>query len=319
MTIDLRHVRYFAEIAEQGSFSRAARSLGVAQPALSRQLKTLEETLGTLLFHRNGRGIELTAAGEIFLGHARQVIEHLARAQREIASLQGVPRGVVKLGLPPSVCATILRPLVTMVADRHPQIVLRIEEAISANLAEWLETAKVDLAIVYLHRAKPGFDSEALLTEDLLLVHHPDLAIDGPVTPAALAEVPLALPTAPSALRQLIEQGLAAHDLRPTIRFDIDSVLVLKGLAMDGTASTILPYAAVQAEVGAGMLQVTPIAAPVLTRTMALLLPNGRPLDLASRAVLRAIRDVAATLRVAKVPSAARPATPRPATGAPLQ
>ena len=310
MSVDLRHVRYFIEIAEQGSFSRAARSLGVAQPALSRQLKALEETLGALLFHRNGRGIALTAAGEIFFSHARSVIEHLSLAQREIASLQGVPRGVVKLGLPPSVCATILRPLVTMVAERHPQISLRIEEAISTNLAEWLETAKLDLAVVYLHRGKPGFDSEALLTEELLLVHHPDLQVAGPVTPQELARVPLALPTAPSALRQLIETGLAGHDLKPNIRFAIDSVLVLKGLAMDGTASTILPYAAVQAEVGAGMLQVTPIVAPVLTRTMALLLPNGRPLDLAARAVLRAIRDVATALRVAQMPPAAE--RPRP-------
>jgi LysR family nitrogen assimilation transcriptional regulator len=295
--LELRYIASFLEIADQGSISRASRSLGLAQPALSRQLKALEETLGVALFHRNGRGVELSAAGEIFHAHARSALLHLTRAQEEIAFLNGEPRGIIKLGLPQIICATFLSPLVTLLRDRHPLITLRIEEAISSNLAEWLQAGKIDVALVYQQKSSEGFDNEPLLTEQLMVAHSPQAQIESPVSPEVLATLPLAVPTRPSALRDIIDARLSVHGLVPNVKFEIDPVPTLKMHAIEGTACTILPMGALKAELAAGVIAATPIAAPAPGWTIELILPKGRRLDLATKAVIQAVKEVAAHLQ----------------------
>ena len=259
--------------------------------------------LATLLFYRNGRGVALTTAGEIFLGHARAVLERIERAEREIAALGGMPQGVVTLGLPPSVSAVLLRPLVVTLAARFPLIRLRVEEGFSGKVAEWLQSGKVDLAIVYQDKATSNFVSQKLLTEQLMLNHHPSLQPGAEITAAMLAGLPLALPARPHGLRRLVESGMAAQGQTLDIRFEMDSLMVLKGLAMEGVASTILPFGAVSAEVAAGMLVATPIVSPSLTRVMVLAMANGRALDTTHRAVIEVVREVAADRGVEHPPT----------------
>ncbi|RYG79331.1 MAG: LysR family transcriptional regulator [Alphaproteobacteria bacterium] len=291
--MDLRQLRYFVEITDQGSFSKASRALSIAQPALSRQIKMLEEELGTPLYYRNGRGVEMTTAGELFLVHARVVLERIHQATREITSLHGMPRGVVTLGLPPSVSSVVLSALTMTLAERYPLIKLRVEEGFSGNVAEWLQSGKVDIAIVYEDRSTASFIFEKLLTEHLMLVHHPSMKVPETVTAETLAPIPLALPMSNHGLRRLVESGLAAYGYRPTVKFELDSLLVLKDLAIRGAAATILPYGSVASEVEGGLLKVTPVTKPWLTRVMVLAMANGRPLDATHRAVVRVIRDLA--------------------------
>lgn len=291
--MELRQLRYFCEIADCGSFSRAARTLAIAQPALSRQIRLLEESLSAPLFYRNGRGVMLTSAGEVFLSRARHVLEQVEGACRDVAALTDEPQGTVTLGLPPSVSMMLLRPLIVTLAETHPLIRLRVKEGFSGNVWEWLQAGKVDLAIIYEDNRSNTCRSEPLLKEELLLIHSPALTLAERVTVDDLSGLPLVLPGRPHGLRLLVEQRMAELGKELMIRFEVDSMVMMKELAAEGVASTILPLGAVHREINAGILRATPLLTPSITRTMALATAANRPFDAAHRAVLRIVRDIA--------------------------
>lgn len=291
--MEMRQLKYFIEIAQRGSFSRAAKSLAIAQPALSRQIRLLEESLGAPLLYRNGRGVMMTAAGEIFLSHAREVLDRVGRAERDIAALRGTPRGEVVLGLPPSVSAVMLRRIVVAVAEQYPLINLHVREGFSGAVAEWLLAGKVDLAIIYEHHQPQSAQSERLLVEELPLVHCPSLALPSTITSADLASIPLVLPAKPHGLRLIVEKRVSEQGGTLNVRFEMDSLLTMKELAMDGVAATILPVGSVTREVQQKLLMVTPIVSPKITRIMTLATASSRPLENTHRAVIRIIRETA--------------------------
>ncbi|RVT90986.1 LysR family transcriptional regulator [Sphingomonas crocodyli] len=291
--MEMRQLKYFVEISQRGSFSRAAKSLAIAQPALSRQIRLLEESLGAPLLYRNGRGVMMTAAGEIFLAYARDVLEKVERAERDIAALRGTPRGEVILGLPPSVSAVLLRRIIVALSERFPLIRLRVQEGFSGNVAEWLLAGKVDLAIIYEHHRPQSAQAERLLVEELPLVHSPSLVLPPVLTSVDLGAIPLVLPARPHGLRMVVEKRVAEHGGSLDVRFEMDSLLIMKELAIEGVAATILPVGAVTREVQEGRLAITPIVSPKITRVMALATASSRPLENTHRAVIRVIREVA--------------------------
>lgn len=295
--MEMRQLKYFVEIVQRGSFSRAAKSLAIAQPALSRQVRLLEEELGAPLLYRNGRGVTMTAAGEIFLAHAREVLERIARAERDVAGLLGTPRGEVVLGLPPSVSAVMLRRIVVAVAEQYPQISLRIQEGFSGTVAEWLLAGKVDLAIIYERHQPQNAQAERLLVEELPLIHNPDLVLPPTLTARDLRGIPLVLPAKPHGLRILVEKAVAEQGGELDIRFEMNSLLTMKELAMEGVAATILPVGSVTREIEQGQLAATPIISPKITRIMTLATASSRPLENTHRAVIRLIREIAETVQ----------------------
>ena len=291
--MELRQIRYFVEVAERGSFSRAAKTLSIAQPALSRQIRALEERLGAALLYRNGRGVTLTAAGMSFLVHSREVLKRLEAAERDIHAFRESPKGEVTLGLPPSVSAVLLRRIVVALSEQYPLIRLQVREGFSGDVAEWLAAGKVDLAIIYEQHKLQGSHAERLLVEELPLVHAPSLRLPPVISAQDFIGIPLVLPARPHGLRILVERSVAEHGGTLNVRFEMDSLLVMKELAAEGVAATILPAGSVTREVQQGRLVVTPIAAPRITRVMALDTATSRPLESTHRAVIRIIRETA--------------------------
>lgn len=297
MTIELRQLRSFVEIAQAGSFSRAASLLSIAQPALSRQIRQLEQAMNAQLFHRNGRGVVPTLAGELLLVHARDILSRTAQAQRELAALQGQPTGTVVLGVPPSVSTTLLTPLVIHARDRYPGIKLHVMEGFSGTVLDWVQTGHVDVAIIYDVRRSPLILAETLLVEDLFLVRRPDPQDPRSVVRCEeLAGIPVVLPAKPHGLRLLCESAMSRHGYALDVRFEIDSLPIMKELAQEGVVPTILPYGAVAREVGAGQLEALHIVEPNLSRTMMLATAAHRPIDASVRAIISAIQSVVADL-----------------------
>lgn len=292
--MEFRHLRSFLEIARTGSFSRAASTLAIAQPALSRQIRELEQDLKAPLFHRNGRGVILTTAGEVFLGHAQEIVDRLARAEMEIAAFQGELQGTITLGLPPSVSTVLLKPLITRLNEHYPRIILRAREGFSVSVLEWLHTGQADLAIIYGPSGTGAVLSEALLVEELVLVHHPAMRSgQTPITGAELATIPLVLAARPNGLRLLVERRMADFGHTVNVRYEVESMPTIKELVAEGTVSTILPYGGVMREVAEGKLQISPIILPHITRSMALATAANRPIDKTMRTVIRVIHEVA--------------------------
>src|SRR4051812_13504293 len=128
--MDLRRLRYFAALAEHGHFTRAAESLHVAQPALSQQIRRLEEELGLPLVHRTTRRVALTEAGELLAARARRILAEVDAASAEMADLAGVRAGRVVVGAMQSLGAFDLSALLAAFHERHPGVELTVREEV---------------------------------------------------------------------------------------------------------------------------------------------------------------------------------------------
>ncbi len=186
--MDLRQLRYFLAVARAGSFSRAAEEEGVSQPALSEQVRNLEQALGVALFERLARGVRLTPAGERLLEHARIVLREVAAARRSIECLRTRIAGRLAVGAIPTVLPYLLAPRIEQFRRRYPEVELRLVEDVTARLVEGLRTGDLDLAIVSLPLREPELICAEVLREPLLAALPPDhpLAREQELDPRAL-------------------------------------------------------------------------------------------------------------------------------------
>jgi DNA-binding transcriptional LysR family regulator len=168
--MDLKQLEYFVHVAEMGSFTRAAAFLQVAQPALSRQVRTLEVELRQPLLDRNGRGVTLTEAGKRLLAHARGILQQVQRARDDLEDQRGAATGRLAIALPPSVSRTLTAPLVKAFREQLPRANLSVVEGLSTYALEWLVIGRVDCAVVYNVTPSPAIDLQPLLDEPLYLV-----------------------------------------------------------------------------------------------------------------------------------------------------
>ncbi len=293
--MELKQLRSFVHIAELGSFSRAAIFLSVGQPALSRQIRNLEADLGTKLFYRNGRGVELTTAGRHLIDHAKAIIDQTQRARNELMALTEETVGATVLGVPPTVGQFLTAPLVRIFRGRYPGVALRVVEVYSAHVHEWLSSARIDVGLAYdAPRANRNLVTEHLWDENLCLVGPgDDIGGVGPDFPfLRLGELPLMLPGRPHGLRLLVDTAAAQHDLVLKVDLEVDSLTTTKELVQSGTGYTILPLAAVYKEVELGRMSARRLSGPPLKRTVVLASVAQRARSMAVEALVTVIRSV---------------------------
>mgnify|MGYP002041603826 FL=1 len=167
--MDLRQLRYFIGIVEAKSFSRAAISLRVAQPALSLHVRNMEADLGTELLLRTPQGVVPTAAGELLLERARRLVADFEDMKRAVSESDNEPAGEVRLGLPGTIGELLSVPLILKTRQAYPRIHLTVAEAMSGFVLEWLAEGRVDLGLLYIPDDRHGLRSVALLSEELCL------------------------------------------------------------------------------------------------------------------------------------------------------
>ncbi len=170
--MNLKQLEYFVQVAELGSFSKAAVVLDIAQPALSRQVRSLETELHQQLFLRNGRGVALTDAGKRLFDHSVAVLQLMAHAREDLGASRDEPVGRVTIGLPPSIGRQLTLPLIDRFKKQLPAARLAIVEGLSTHIVEWVTTGRIDIGLVYNPEAQPGLEITPLLQEPLGLVSH---------------------------------------------------------------------------------------------------------------------------------------------------
>jgi LysR family nitrogen assimilation transcriptional regulator len=225
--MDLKQLEYFVQIADLGSFTRAASVLDVAQPALSRQVRALEVELRQPLFDRNGRGVTLTEAGQRLLGHSRGILQQVERARQDLEDQRGAATGLVCIGLPPSVGRTLTAPLVEAFRARFPRAALTMVDGLSTYTLEWLQQGRVDCAVVYNAVPAAPIDLQPVLDEALYLVSARGPGgrlIEQPLGLADVAAHELVIPSRPHAIRMRLETALAERGLKPRVGLEIESV-----------------------------------------------------------------------------------------------
>ena len=298
--MDLKQLEYFVRVAELGSFTRAAISLNVAQPALSRQVRLLEVELRQSLLLRNGRGAAPTEAGKLLLSHGRGILHQVERAREELGRVRGSLAGRVAIGLPPTLARVLTVPLTRAFRKQLPDAQLSISEGLSTMTQEWLLNGRLDIAVLYNAQPAPGIELTPLLDEDLLLVQArpPGLSEDPPPQAVSLrdvAKLPLVIPSRPNAIRMHVESEMAAIGCSPFIALEIDGVSAILDLVADGAGCALLSRNAVASSIRPSAFTMRIISGPPLRTRLSMVTSSLRPATLTQKATLALIASTVTT------------------------
>lgn len=291
--MDLKRLRYFVCVSELGSFTLAARNLGIAQPALSRHIRQLEAECGAPLLRRNGRGAELSSVGRMVLEHGRSLLAQMDGFEASLKAAKGSPAGPVSVGMPPSVCTILVEPLFERIQREFPGIKLHVSEAFSGDVREWLVGGRLDIGVLYSPGRSTTLVGQHLLIEDMYLCCAP-FTLDSAAPEVTLADAvrsPLILPGRPHGLRVLTDSICESAGLQMKVVLELDSMATIKTLVMRGDAATILPFCGVHREAASGAIVARRIVSPSLTRTLIVGETVRRPKTPATSAVVNCLRE----------------------------
>ena len=296
--MNLKQLEYFVAVAELGSFSKAAVILNVAQPALSRQVRLLEADLRATLLLRNGRGVVLTEAGKRLFDHSVGILQLVSRTREDIEASRDEPAGRIVVGLPPSMGRLLTLPLVEGFRRALPKARLAVVEGLSAHLAEWIATGRVDIGLLHNPEAQPALEVTPVLEEPLGLVSPAGkrggrkVSLRSTATLAELARLPLILPERSHAMRKLLETQAALSGHKLNVALEISGVQSILDLVRAGHGHALLTPSALAASGDAAAFRLRPIVEPRLTSTLCLAVSAHKPATPLSKHVFRRRREL---------------------------
>jgi LysR family nitrogen assimilation transcriptional regulator len=237
-----RHLYYFVRIVEAGSFSQAARTINVAQPALSQQIAELEASLGVPLLQRSARGVKPTAAGQKFYDEASSILRKYENLPGLVRSNSGKVEGQVSLGMPASLSTTLVGPFIETCKADYPRVTLKFIDGDSEFLREEVEKSRLDLALAYEDEFFPVVHRQPLFRQNHYLISSKRSARRKTATISLkdLAQIPLVLPGLLNARRVVIDRTFAEAGL--SLNLAVEAVTVSSELSAvrSGAGSTIL-------------------------------------------------------------------------------
>lgn len=290
--MDLRQLRYFVEIVEQASLTRAAESLNVAQPALSIHLKNMEAELGTALVLRSRNGVTTTEAGQLLLTHARRMLSEQENIEDEIRNMGAEPTGHVRLGLPGTIGPLLTVPLIEAAQRLYPKIRITLSEAMSGFVISWLNEGQIDFAIIYTEPKEKTLRTEVILKEEVFAISQLGQFNRTYVDVATLAKLPLILPSRGHGLRTLIDDYFAAHKKEPAIAIETDSFSSIKALVARGHGVSLLPMHAVADEIRNGQMEALPVGRQPFQRDILLARHSSKPMTRSQQIIHDLIRNL---------------------------
>ncbi|WP_377824200.1 LysR family transcriptional regulator [Branchiibius cervicis] len=275
--MDLKQLTALVTVSEVGSVTKAAQLLHIVQPAVTRQIRSLEEEFGVTLFERSRQGMTLTAEGEALVTRARRALQELDRARAELRPTPTSVRGIVTIGMLESTLDLLAQPVSDAVREHYPDVELRLLSAYSGYLQQWLDNGDVDLSLLYNLASTPAISVSPLVSEPLWAVAPASekLRADRPIPWSQVWQQDLVLPVAGHGLRVLIDQARAASDADPHVTMQTNSMQVQKQLVVGGYGWTVLPAAGVAGELSGGRLSAAPLVEPEIKRAMVLGLQRG--------------------------------------------
>jgi LysR family cyn operon transcriptional activator len=282
----LRHARYLVAIADHGSFTRAAAELHVSQPALSQQIRQLEEMLGARLLDRTGRIVRPTDAGRAYIDHARRALREFEAGRRAIHDVETLDSGALRLAFTPTFTTYLVGPLVRQFHGRHPGIGISVDVLAQTEMETALSEDRIDLGVAFGTVQSDDIVARPLYEERLCLVvgeghsafDHAELAASG------LDGMDLALLDTTFVTRAAIDRYLQANAAHPRIAVESNSVGCLLATLRGGGLATIMPQAAASEITGLKAIQLLP---PIASRTVSVLQRDGAYRTAASRAFVR--------------------------------
>ena len=252
--MDLRQLRFFLEVADSGSFTRAAEKLHIAQPALSIAIRKLEEELDVILFNRRDRKISVTAEGEVLARHARVIQEDVAKARQDIADMQGLLKGEVRVGLTPMLSSFFFPQIISSFKRRQPALQLSVSGESAWDIQGKIESGELDMGVI-AGQVPDALESHHLVREEVVACVHRGHRFAGRKR-MPLREMlgePLIHFKEGYHLREMIDGLAAAEGLSPTVVAESNLFTLIRSLVKEelGLAFFLKMVVARDAEVAA--------------------------------------------------------------------
>jgi DNA-binding transcriptional LysR family regulator len=289
--MDLDYLTTFLEIAKQGSFSRAGQKLFRSQPAVSAQIRQLEEEYGQKLFDRAGKSMKLTAAGEVLLGYAGRLITLKNDSLRAVADQSSAPRGTLAVGANEATCLYVLPDVFAEFHRRFPSVQISVYRNFSRKVIEKVEDGAVDVGIVTLPVKSPSLSTHPIFRDRLMLMVSPSnpLAKHKTVTPAEIADQPLIIPKT-GFTRQLLDKLFRPYRAQLRIPMELPSIGMIKRFVAAGLGVSLISASFARDEVRAGKVKLIEITDVDLWRELGLVYRRDRILPRSAAAFVSMVR-----------------------------
>ncbi|MGQ3487049.1 hydrogen peroxide-inducible genes activator [Roseovarius pacificus] len=290
-SLSMKHLRYFEALARHGHFGRAAETCAISQPALSVQIKELEEILGASLVERGAREIRLTGLGEVFVERVRDILRSVDELGDLARAAQSRLVGRLRIGVIPTVAPYLLPRLVQSLTALYPELEIRPREAVTQRLIEDLADGQLDTAIVALPVSEPTLTEMALFDEDFVLVRPAGEAHKPVPKPEHLSEMKLLLLEEGHCFR---DQALSFCNMAPSVPRDLmeaSSLSTLVQMVGAGIGVTLIPEMAVPIETRSADVSVARLPRPRPMRTVGMIWRKTNPLALQLTEIAGIFRD----------------------------
>jgi DNA-binding transcriptional LysR family regulator len=302
--MDLRQLEIIRAIADTGSFTAAGEKLHVSQSAISRQILLLEDELGEPVFHRIGRRIRITPAGESLLQLSHRVFQDLQETVSSISDKREALRGTMRLVGGMTVCLYVFPTLLAEVRRIHPNLDLKITVGSAERSIAMLRSGGGDLGMISLPVEATDLVSVPVLEEELLLITYPShpLAKKKAIAPADLDKQDFVLFETGSITRRLVDSFFTRQGVEPDIIMETENVEIIKAMVRNGLGISIIPWQAAADDVRTGQLFCSRIAGNSLVRQTGWLYPKMSRLPRTVSEVLRVFETVRPRLEAAVRP-----------------
>ena len=301
-SFELRRLRYFVKVAELGSLTRAAEALHVAQPALSQQMRTLEAEVGVQLLVRGPRGVALTDAGQRMRAEASALLAGVKTLVERVKEARD-PEGEVVIGVGQTIGSLLMVPLLELAAERLPRVRIQVREMLSGLLPDLVRSGAVDFAISYNTVSGNGIDAVTVLEEEMCLVgqrrlveRHVGARRSGDFRFRDIAGVPLFLSRRGHILRELVERVARGKGIELNLVAEIDSLYIMKELALGGSGCCVLSRANLRRELEHHDLYVGRLTGPVIRREVCFVRRHGHALPRAGAEIAGLAAEVLARM-----------------------
>jgi LysR family cyn operon transcriptional activator len=268
--MELRHLRYFLAVADARSFTGAAERLHMTQPTLSQQVKQLEQIVGTALFERGGKEVELTAAGRLFKPYCERILKEIEQSRLAISELEGLMRGTLRMAVFHSFSHSMLPPIMSEFALRYPGVHVTARLVPRSEMERDLVNGDLDMAVAYIAGDNENIVAERLFDEELVLVvgpKHPQAGRKS-MPMRELPKLPLVLLTPEFGARQFVDRFFSDNSLHAHVVLEMNAIEPILATTRDSGLATVLAAGAIVETEG---LKIVRLTEPQPKRTVGIL------------------------------------------------
>jgi DNA-binding transcriptional LysR family regulator len=294
--LNFRHLQAFVTVARLNSFTRSAKVLHLSQPALTKQIRQLEETLGLQLFDRDTRTVALTRIGRDLSPVIDQLLREIEEVLFNASELAAKNRGIVRVAALPSLCATMLPAAVVRFREIHPGVSIALRDVVAERVVTMVKSEEVDFGVGTPFGKDTEIRFSKLLSDRMVAAFSPGhpLQRSKVVKLRQLISYPLVLLATDSSVRKLVDDAFASIGQLVKPAYEATYMSTAAGMAGVGLGVTILPSSAIKMGELAGLVT-RPISHPAITRDFGILDKPGRSLSPAAESFIRTIKSLVAS------------------------